>query len=154
MATLANDDLLEGLKRGDVNIVRVQIRDRLLAALLDLLYLSFLWVAAAWVLRDLIDDKAAVFAWLNAQQTAGLIAGYFVLSWWLRGRTVGMVQAGIQVVRLKDAGHVGLIRCVVRFALVVVELIPLGIFWLVPMLLDEHGQALHDDLTGTAVRYR
>jgi uncharacterized RDD family membrane protein YckC len=153
MDVIAKDALLEGLKRGDIDIVRVRIRDRLLAAVLDLVYVAFLWVAAAWVLRDLIDDKAAVFAWLNPQQTAGLVAGYFVLSWWLRGQTVGMIQAGIQVVRRKDGGHVGMVRAVARFALVVVELIPAGIFWWGPMLLDKHGEALHDDLTGTAVRY-
>ena len=93
--------------------------------------------------------------WL-AYTLAGLgwtaaFAVYFVSFWALIGQTPGMRLAGLRVVGPAGTAP-GVIRAAVRFAGLIVAIIPFFL-GLVPILFDARRRGLHDFVAGTTVRY-
>jgi uncharacterized RDD family membrane protein YckC len=93
--------------------------------------------------------------WL-AYTLAGLgwtaaFAVYFVSFWALIGQTPGMRLAGLRVVGPEGTAP-GVIRAAVRFAALIVAIIPFFL-GLVPILFDARRRGLHDFVAGTTVQY-
>ena len=92
-------------------------------------------------------------AWLvTAVLTAGwtvLAGSYFVLFWTAAGQTPGMRLMGIAVQRPNGTG-LGVARSLVRFAGVLVSIIPAFAGFL-PVLIDRRRRGLPDFLAGTVV---
>jgi uncharacterized RDD family membrane protein YckC len=78
-------------------------------------------------------------------------AVYFVSFWALIGQTPGMRLAGLRVVGPAGTAP-GVIRAAVRFAGLIVAIIPFFL-GLVPILFDARRRGLHDFVAGTTVQY-
>jgi len=126
---------------------------RLLAGVYDLLPLLGLWFLAV-VLALLVTGGA-----LDTQRIGGKLlvqipellfsAAYFVLSWLRGGQTIGMKPWRLRVVRA-DGSALDAKQALLRFAVALVSLLPLGAgFWWA--FVDRERRAWHDLAAGTRV---
>ncbi len=85
-----------------------------------------------------------------ANVISAILSGvYFVVFWVWRGQTLGMMVAGVKVVRI-DGTQVDTGRAIVRYLGYLISIIPffLGFIWIA---FDAHKQGWHDKLAETYV---
>jgi uncharacterized RDD family membrane protein YckC len=85
-----------------------------------------------------------------ANVISALLSGiYFVAFWVWRGQTLGMMVAGVKVIRL-DGTAIDTGRAIVRYLGYIISIIPLflGFIWIA---FDAHKQGWHDKLAETYV---
>jgi uncharacterized RDD family membrane protein YckC len=88
---------------------------------------------------------------MNLESPAAIILSglYFVAFWVTRGQTLGMMVAGVKVIRLDGTG-VDTGRAIVRYFGYIISIIPLflGFIWIA---IDAHKQGWHDKMAETYV---
>lgn len=127
---------------------------RLLAAAYDLLPLLGLWFLATVCALLLTGGGLDVQAHVGHKVLLQIVvlafsAVYFVLSWLRGGQTIGMKPWRLRVVRA-DGAPLRLQHALLRFAVAVLSLLPLGAgYWWI--LFDRERRAWHDLAAGTLV---
>lgn len=122
------------------------------AMLYDLLILAALWMITAALCLGLTAGHMDVHNPPWWQRLALLIvsAGYFVLSWWRGGQTIGMRAWRLRLISL-DATPVHPIRALLRFFLASLSLLLAGAgFWWA--WFDRQKLTAHDRLCRTAIQ--
>lgn len=113
--------------------------------LLGFFGLDTLKVVADFSASQLVDGLALVFPFF-------LQAVYFIGSWAIFGRTIGMSLIGIRVEETTRPDDVTFARAFLRYIGLYVSLIPLGLGYLW-VLVDRRHQGWHDKLGNTVVVY-
>jgi uncharacterized RDD family membrane protein YckC len=81
----------------------------------------------------------------------GLPWGYFTISWWLAGQTLGGMLLGVAVLR-NNGEELGLLHAAVRAAIGLL-FAPLWLVGLLAVLWDDQRRAWHDKVFRTVVRF-
>ncbi|MBT8130687.1 MAG: RDD family protein [Gammaproteobacteria bacterium] len=80
-----------------------------------------------------------------------IILTYFVVSWWRRGQTIGMIAWRLRLQSIHSPKP-SFMRCVFRALAALLSLLALGLGFLW-ILFDRQGRALHDLLSGTVLEF-
>lgn len=121
---------------------------RLAAIVYDMLIILALSIAASGVLLTFSAGEAIAAGTLWYQLIlAAIVAGYFVISWWRRGQTIGMLAWRLRLLSA-DGSKVSLPQCLLRALAAAVSWLPagLGFLW---VLVDRRNRAWHDLATQT-----
>jgi uncharacterized RDD family membrane protein YckC len=104
----------------------------------------------AWeqITHTAAPDWLRTFATITA---AALPWGYFTVSWWVAGQTIGAMLVGITV-RRNDGEELGLPHAAARAAIGLL-LAPLWLVGLLAVLWDSRRRAWHDKVFRTEVRF-
>jgi uncharacterized RDD family membrane protein YckC len=133
---------------------------RVVAAILDLIFLlsvAALFASAAGLHYLLRTEWGDVDPTDEVQITTFVIMGsflvflplYFILFWYWRGQTFGMMATRIAVTD-RDGYHISLFQAVLRLIMWPLSVLPLGL-GVTTMFFDREFRMLHDMLSGTVV---
>ena len=121
---------------------------RLAAITYDTLIIVALCIAATAALHAFSAGEAiaAGTVWYQLVLTS-MVVGYFVISWWRRGQTIGMLAWRLRILSVDDS-TVSLGQCLIRAVVAAISWLPagLGFFW---VLVDRRHRAWHDLATQT-----
>jgi uncharacterized RDD family membrane protein YckC len=123
-----------------------------IAALVVFVTLLVLSGPAAVPLRTDSPVGALPAAYLRgfALEAALVAIAYLPLCWWRWGQTVGMAAFGLHVVRVDDAGPLGLRQALVRLVVLVVGVVAVGL-GLLSIVRHPERRGWHDRAAGTLV---
>jgi uncharacterized RDD family membrane protein YckC len=144
-------------RRRDRQSAYAGIASRALAFAADAVLCAILWVS----LSGIVALAGWIFGGLRPQWLVALLASiglavlsgcYFVLFWSTAGRTPGMHMLHVRVAVEGSEGPPSIRRSLVRFAALVLAIVPLFAGFL-PVLFDRRRRGIADMIAGTAVVY-